>query len=80
MQFLMEAVLLAVLGGVVGVVVGYSAGLGIARFIPDFPSPSLPWWAVAGACSFSGLVGIIFGILPASNAADLTPIEALRHE
>ena len=80
MQFLFEAVLLAVLGGLIGVVTGYLAGFGIARFIPDFPPPSLPWWAVAGACGFSGLIGVAFGILPASNAADLTPIEALRHE
>ena len=80
MQFLFEAVLLAVLGGLIGVATGYLAGFGIARFIPDFPSPSLPWWAVVGACGFSGLIGVAFGILPASNAADLTPIEALRHE
>jgi putative ABC transport system permease protein len=73
-------VLLAVLGGLVGVLMGYAAGFGVAKLIPDFPTPSLPWWAVVGACGFSGLIGIVFGILPASNAADLAPIDALRHE
>jgi putative ABC transport system permease protein len=80
MQFLMEAMLLALLGGLIGVALGYGLGFGIAQLIPDFPDPSVPWWAVLGASGFSGLVGIVFGILPASNAADLTPIEALRHE
>jgi putative ABC transport system permease protein len=80
MQFLIEAVLLAVLGGLIGVLVGYGLSFAVAGLIPDFPDPSVPWWAVAGACGFSGLIGIVFGILPASNAADLTPIEALRHE
>jgi putative ABC transport system permease protein len=80
MQFLMEATLLAVLGGLIGVAAGYALSFGIARLIPEFPDPSVPWWAVLGASGFSGLVGIVFGILPASNAADLAPIEALRHE
>ena len=80
MQFLIEAVLLAVLGGIVGVLVGYGVGFGVASLIPDFPTPSVPWWAVVGACGFSGLIGVVFGLLPASNAADLQPIEALRYE
>lgn len=80
MQFLIEAVLLAVMGGMVGVALGYGLGLGIGKLIPNFPDPTVPWWAVAGACGFSGLIGMVFGILPASNAANLTPIDALRYE
>ncbi len=80
MQFLMEAVLLAVIGGIIGVLIGYGLGFGIAKLIPNFPEPTVPWWAVLGACGFSGLIGMVFGILPASNAANLTPIEALRYE
>ena len=80
MQFLIEAVLLAVMGGMLGVALGYGLGFGIGQLIPNFPDPNVPWWAVVGACGFSGLIGMVFGILPASNAANLTPIEALRYE
>ena len=80
MQFLIEAVVLAVIGGLIGIALGYALGFGIAKMIPNFPDPSVPWWAVVGACSFSGLIGIVFGILPASKAANLAPIDALRYE
>ena len=80
MQFLVEAVLLAVMGGLVGVALGYGLGYGVGKLIPNFPPPSVPWWAVLGTCGFSGLIGMVFGILPASNAANLAPIDALRYE
>lgn len=80
MQFLIEAVVLALLGGLIGIVLGFAASFGIASAIPNFPPPAVPWWAVLGACGFSGLIGMIFGILPASKAASLAPIDALRYE
>ncbi|NJM84520.1 MAG: FtsX-like permease family protein [Tabrizicola sp.] len=80
MQFLIEAMVLALIGGLIGIVIGFGLSHGIARAIPDFPEPAVPWWAVAGACAFSGLIGVIFGILPASKAANLAPIDALRYE
>ncbi|WKB55709.1 ABC transporter permease [Eleftheria terrae] len=80
MQFLIEAVLLALAGGLIGIAVGFLLSLGIAQLIPNFPSPTMPWGAVFGACAFSALVGITFGILPARNAANLVPVEALRYE
>jgi putative ABC transport system permease protein len=80
LQFLIEAALLALTGSMIGVGLGFALSFGIASVIPDFPSPSVPWWAVAGCCAFSGLTGVGFGILPATNAANLTPIEALRYE
>lgn len=80
MQFLVEAVLLAVLGGVTGVVLGYGVGAGLARLLPDFPDAFVPWWAVTLSLLFSGGIGVVFGVIPASNAARLDPIEALRYE
>ena len=80
MQFLIEAMVLAVIGGMIGVALGYLLGFAAASAIPNFPPPAVPWWAVTGACGFSALIGMLFGILPASKAANLTPIDALRHE
>ncbi|MBC7984397.1 MAG: ABC transporter permease, partial [Candidatus Obscuribacterales bacterium] len=80
MQFLIEAMVLAVIGGMIGVAIGYLLGFAAASAIPNFPPPAVPWWAVVGACGFSALIGILFGILPASKAANLAPIDALRHE
>ena len=80
MQFLIEAIVLAVIGGIIGIVFGYLLGFAAASAIPNFPPPAVPWWAILGATGFSALVGVMFGILPASKAANLAPIDALRHE
>ena len=80
LQFLIEAMLLAALGGVIGIVLGTGLAHGIAALIPNFPSPDVPWWAVVGSCLFAAFIGVLFGILPASKAANLAPIEALRYE
>ncbi len=79
-QFLAEAGLLALLGGLIGIALGWLAGIGIAALIPNFPPASVPLWVVFAAAGFSALVGIVFGIMPASKAAGLDPIEALRYE
>ncbi len=79
-QFLAEAGLLALLGGLIGIVLGWAAGAGIAAVIPGFPPASVPLWVVVAAAGFSALVGVVFGIMPASKAAGLDPIEALRYE
>jgi putative ABC transport system permease protein len=80
MQFLIEAMVLAVLGGIVGIGIGWLLGVLAAKMIPHFPPPAVPWWAIVGATGFSALVGMLFGILPARRAANLAPIDALRHE
>jgi putative ABC transport system permease protein len=80
MQFLIEAMVLAVIGGIIGIAFGWLLGELAAKMIPHFPPPAVPWWAVAGATGFSALVGMLFGILPARRAANLAPIDALRHE
>jgi putative ABC transport system permease protein len=79
-QFLLEAGLLALLGGVIGIILGYLVGMGIAAMIPGFPPAQAPLWVVFAAAGFSALVGVVFGIMPASKAAALDPIEALRYE
>ena len=80
MQFLIEAMVLAVIGGIIGIGFGWLLGVVAAKIIPHFPPPAVPWWAVVGATGFSALVGMLFGILPARRAANLAPIDALRHE
>jgi len=80
LQFLLEALVLCLLGGLVGLAIGYGLGALAASFIPGFPAAYTPWWAVALALGFSGLVGVVFGILPAAKAANLDPISSLRYE
>jgi putative ABC transport system permease protein len=80
MQFLIEAMVLAVIGGIIGIGFGWLLGVVAAKLIPHFPPPAVPWWAILGATGFSALVGMLFGILPARRAANLAPIDALRHE
>ena len=80
LQFLIEAMVLAVIGGLIGMVLGFALAYGSAGLIPNFPPPSVPWWAVVGSALFSMLIGMVFGILPASKAANLAPIDALRYE
>jgi putative ABC transport system permease protein len=80
MQFLIEAVTLSLLGGLLGLVIGYGLGFAIAKMIPDFPPAFVPWWAVTLSVLFSGTVGVVFGVVPASQAARLDPIAALRYE
>ena len=79
-QFLLEAGLLALLGGLIGIILGYGIGVGVAALIPNFPPAQVPLWVVIAAAGFSAMVGVVFGIMPASKAASLDPIEALRYE
>jgi putative ABC transport system permease protein len=80
-QFLIEAVTLSLLGGALGLVLGYGLGALVTAAVPvHLPPPHVPGWAIALSLGFSGAVGIFFGIYPASKAAQLDPIEALRYE
>jgi len=78
-QFLVEAVVLAVIGGLIGLLIGLSGALAIANISADL-EPVLAWDSVVVAIGFSAAVGLFFGIFPASRAARLNPIDALRYE
>ena len=80
MQFLLEALALCLIGGIAGVLLGYGVGTLVAAAIPGFPAASTPAWAIPLALGFSGVIGVLFGILPAAKAANLDPTEALRRE
>ncbi|MBN2538053.1 ABC transporter permease [candidate division WOR-3 bacterium] len=77
-QFLLEAVLLAVVGGAIGILLG----LGIAKLAEALAhlKAAAPFWTILLGFGFSAGVGIFFGIYPASRAARLNPIDALRYE
>jgi putative ABC transport system permease protein len=77
-QFLVETVVLSVGGGLIGVVVGVLVPL-LVSLLTDM-KVLITVWSVLLAFGISGAVGIIFGLYPASAAAKLDPIEALRHE
>ncbi|HEY8540142.1 MAG TPA: FtsX-like permease family protein, partial [Steroidobacteraceae bacterium] len=78
LQFLIEAVVLATLGGIIGIVLGLSVGA-VATYFFKLPFV-LNLGIVLLAFGFSAAVGIVFGYFPARRAAQLDPIEALRHE
>ncbi|MCS6885921.1 MAG: ABC transporter permease [Acidobacteriota bacterium] len=77
-QFLIEAVVISAVGGVFGIVAGYVLAWLISIYT-NFPMAIKTTSAVLGV-SVSSLVGIVFGVYPASRAARLDPIEALRAE
>jgi putative ABC transport system permease protein len=80
-QFLVEAVSLSLAGGLLGLLLGYGLGALVVAVVPvHLPPAHVPLWAVSLAFGFSAAVGIFFGIYPASKAARLDPIDALRYE
>ncbi len=74
--FLVEAAILATIGGCFGLLTGLSAGRFLPHFYPEFPFQP-PGWAIPAALGVSCSVGLLFGILPARNAARLDPVAAL---
>jgi len=78
MQFLVETVVLAIGGGLVGVLVGVVTPIIVSQLTTMKTIITL--WSVLLAFGISGAVGVIFGLYPAKAAAELDPIEALRHE
>ena len=78
-QFLTEAVLISVTGGFIGILIGISIPLSV-QFFTDAVQVPVSWLSVAIAFAVSMVVGVVFGLLPASRASRLNPTEALRYE
>jgi len=77
-QFLTESLLLSLVGGAVGVAVGVG-GAWLFGAVGDMPTSLVPA-SILLAFASAAAVGVFFGFYPANRAAQLDPIEALRHE
>lgn len=78
LQFLTEAAVLTSLGGILGVISGVIMAEVISAMMQIPVAISIP--AILVAVVFSTLIGVVFGLLPATKAAKLNPIEALRRD
>jgi len=78
LQFLAEAVIISLAGGVVGTLVGLALPLSV-RFFTDYVLPISPL-SIVIALAAATLVGIIFGTVPATRAAQMDPVESLKYE
>lgn len=77
-QFLTEAAVLTSMGGLLGVIAGIVLAQVISYVSTTPVAISIP--AAVGAVAFSMVIGIVFGVFPSYKAANLNPIDALRHE
>ena len=77
-QFLIEATFLGILGGIFGVAVGVIGALVLPHFVSQ--PIAISSLAIVGSVIVAAGIGLIFGVYPASRAARLSPIDALRSE
>jgi putative ABC transport system permease protein len=87
--FFVEAGVMGLAGGVLGVLLGWLIGQALTlatniylkrQDLPGVQISSVPWWLIAGAIAFALLVSLVAGLYPASRAAKLNPVDALRYE
>jgi putative ABC transport system permease protein len=78
LQFLAEAVIISLVGGIVGSIVGLAVPFSI-RLFTDYNLP-ISYWSVVIALTAAVLVGVVFGTVPATRAAQMDPVESLKYE
>jgi putative ABC transport system permease protein len=87
--FFAEAGTMGLFGGLIGVAIGWAIALAInwgtafylrQRNFPPETVTAVPWWLVGVAVSFAVVVSLAAGIYPASRAAKLDPVQAIRYE
>lgn len=79
-QFLIEAVLVCILGGILGVLLSLGIGQLISHFAGGTFQMAYSTTSIIAAFVCSSLIGIVFGFIPAKNAAKLDPVDALSRE
>jgi putative ABC transport system permease protein len=84
LQFLIETTVISVAGGLIGIAMGMTGAHVLPGLVHLFSEQSYPTsitaWSVIGSFAISIMIGIFFGLYPAWTAAQMNPIEALRHE
>jgi putative ABC transport system permease protein len=78
LQFLAEAVIISLAGGIVGTLVGLALPLSV-RFFTDYNLP-ISYLSIFIALASATIVGIVFGTVPATRAAQMDPVESLKYE
>jgi len=87
--FFVEAGVMGLLGGIFGVCMGWLIGRAVTwgtnlylqrQNLPPAHVFSVPWWLVLGGIAFAVIVSLVAGLYPATRAARLNPVEALRYE
>ena len=76
-MFITEALLLSLFGALIGIIIGNIGSWGIGVAYPQLPVGA-PWWAVTAALGVAVITGLLFGTLPARQAARLDPVQALQ--
>ena len=78
-QFLIESVLVCLIGGSIGILLSYGVGLIFSLFVTSF-ALEFSLVSIVSAFLCSSVIGVLFGFMPARNAANLDPIQALARE
>ena len=77
LQFLIESILISLTGGIFGVLLG----VGASSVLPKMGMPSIvPAWSIFLSFGVCVVIGVMFGYIPARKAANMDPIDAIRHE